>query len=441
MALRAARHRRSWKRRFLAGASAAAAAGLAVTATMAINAEAAWTSSWNVSASGWSAADSPQVSVDRQGDALLAWTAGDMSTTYSYQRVQTRVQYASGTKGAIRTLSPDGAAVSWPETASDDTGDSAVVWQQDSQVVGRRVAASGSLVGPLQKLSTSAPATTPVVAVTPGGTAMAAWAEIRDGSWYAVARRIKLDGTVGAPITLGSGSAEKPAIGVDRNGQFVVAWARASDVVARRITSTSVSATKVLTTPIASYGGFGMVRVGVDRDGDAVISYHSGGGAVAQVWASRWSRTGTLAAPLRISAAADNAGFHHALATDLDGDSMIVWTRYANGKLELLGRRLSAGGTRGAVTTLGLGDRPDLALDDDGDGMLVFHTVVAKSTPPYSYTKTSARLVSRSGTFGATKTLTSDGRVPQVDTAPSARFTVVWQQESFPYPIKSVTGP
>ncbi|MGW2746889.1 hypothetical protein [Streptomyces sp. NPDC001450] len=421
--------------------SVATAAGLAVTATVGMNAEAAWTSSWSVSASGWSAADSPQVSVDRQGDALLAWTAGDMSTTYSYQRVQTRVRYASGTKGAIRTLSPDGAAVSWPEIASDDTGDSAVVWQQDSQVVGRRVAASGSLVGPLQKLSTSAPATTPAVAVTPGGTALAAWTESRDGSWYTVARRLELDGTVGAPVSLGSGSAEKPAVGVDRSGRFVVAWARASDVVAKRITSTAVSATKVLTTPIASYGGFGMVRVGVDRDGDAVISYHSGGGTVAQVWASRWSRTGTLAAPLRISAATDNVGFHHALATDLDGDSVIVWTRYTDGKLELLGRRLSAGGTRGAVTTLGLGDRPDLALDDDGDGMLVFHTIVPKSTPPYSYTRTSARTVSRSGTFGATKTLTSDGRVPQVDTAPSARFTVVWQQESFPYPVKAAIGP
>jgi hypothetical protein len=430
------------KSRVLAGVSVATAAGIAVTATVAMNAEAAWTSAWNVSASGWMAADSPKVSVDRQGDALLAWTAGDLSTTYSYQRVQTRVKYANGTTGAIRTLSPDGASVAWPEADSDDTGDSAVVWEQDSQVVGRRVAASGSLVGPVQKLSTSGPATGPVVAVTPGGTAMAAWTEIRDGSWYAVARRLKLDGTLGAPITLGSGSAEKPAIGVDRNGQFVVAWVRGSEVVAKRITSTSVSSAKVLTSSIASYGGFGMVRVGVDRDGDAVISYHSGGGARPQVWASRWSRTGTLAAPLRISASTDNVGFHHALATDLDGDSVIVWTRYnSSNKLELLGRRLSAGGTRGSVTTLGLGDRPDLALDDDGDGMLVFHTVVPTSTTPYSYTKSSARLVSRSGTFGTTKTLTSDGRVPQVDARPSSRFTVIWQQATHPGTIKSVAGP
>lgn len=182
---------------------------------------------------------------------------------------------------------------------------------------------------------------------------MAAWTEIRDGSRYAVARRLKLGGTVGVAITLGSGSAEKPAIGVDRSGQFVVAWARDSDVVARRIASTSVFSTKVLTSPIASYGGFGMVLVGVDRDGDAVITYHSGGGSVSQVWASRWSRTGTLAAPLRISASTDNVGFHHALATDLDGDSMIVWTRYSSGKLELLGRRLSAAGARSTVTSPG----------------------------------------------------------------------------------------
>ncbi|GAA2891619.1 hypothetical protein GCM10011428_00100 [Streptomyces violaceus] len=95
----------------------------------------------------------------------------------------------------------------------------------------------------------------------------------------------------------------------------------------------------------------------------------------------------------------------------------------------------------GAVTSLGPGDRPELALDDDGDGMVVFHTVVPKSTPPYSYTKAGARLISRSGTFGTVKTLTSDGRVPQVDTRPTSRFTVIWQQESFPYTIKSVTGP
>lgn len=52
-----------------------------------------------------------------------------------------------------------------------------------------------------------------------------------------------------------------------------------------------------------------------------------------------------------------------------------------------------------------------------------------------------ARLISRAGTFGTTKTLTSDGWVPQADARPNSRFTVLWQQETFPHTIKSVTGP
>ncbi|MEV0373133.1 hypothetical protein AB0I10_25470 [Streptomyces sp. NPDC050636] len=328
--------------------------------------------------------------------------------------------------------------MSWPEVDSDDTGDAAVAWEQDGHVVGRRVSASGSLVGSTQKLSTSAPATNPVVAVSPGGTALVAWSESRGGSWYAVARRLKLDGTVGSAITLGSGSAEKPGIGVDRNGHFVVAWVQGSTVAAKRITPDSVSSTKVLTSSIASYAGFGMVRVGVDRDGDAVISYRSGGGTRPQLWASRWSRTGTLGSPLRISSSTDNVGVHHSLATDLDGDSMLVWTRWnSSSRLEMLGRQLSAGGTRGTTTVLGLNDRPDIALDDDGDGMLVYQT----PSSPYSAQQVGARLISRSGSFGSSKTLTSDGRVPQVDARPSYRFTALWQQVSYPYSINAVAGP
>ncbi|MFE6958630.1 hypothetical protein [Streptomyces sp. NPDC057696] len=82
------------KRRVLAGVSVAAAAGIAVTATLAMNAEAAWTSAWNVSASGWTPDDSPTVSVDRQGDALPAWNGCDLSTPGCCYRIQTRVKFA-----------------------------------------------------------------------------------------------------------------------------------------------------------------------------------------------------------------------------------------------------------------------------------------------------------------------------------------------------------
>ncbi|MFF5476869.1 hypothetical protein ACFY5C_05925 [Streptomyces sp. NPDC012935] len=58
------------KRRALAGVSAAPAAGIAVTATMAMNAEAAWTSTWNVSASGWT----PALATGLDGYSMIVWT-------------------------------------------------------------------------------------------------------------------------------------------------------------------------------------------------------------------------------------------------------------------------------------------------------------------------------------------------------------------------------
>ncbi|REE99006.1 hypothetical protein [Thermomonospora umbrina] len=412
--------------------------GAMVTAVGVSPAEAAWARAWKASPHGWTATDSPRVSVDRQGDALLTWTACDSKASGCYHQVQARVKPATKGAGPIRTLSPLGASASWPEADSADNGDSAVVWEQDGHVAGRRVSASGQVIGPLRRLSTSAPAVGPVVAVAPGGMALAVWSEIRGGSWHAVARRLSRTGAAGPVLTLGSGSAEKPAVGVDRQGRFVVAWVRGREVVTRRILPGSVSPTRVLTAPIAAHGGFGMVRVGVDRDGDAVISYRSGGGARPAVWASRWGRTGAPARPLLISSGRDNVGFHHAVATDLEGDSMLVWTRW-NGsrRLEMLGRRLTRTGARGPVTALGLHDRPDLVLDDDGDGMLVFHSPSA----PYKENRVGTRLISRSGAFGRITTLTSDGRVPQVDTRPNSRFTVVWQRTSYPYSIHATTGP
>ncbi|WP_406317142.1 hypothetical protein [Streptomyces sp. NBC_00118] len=123
MAPQAARHRRSTKRRLIGAGAVATVAGIALTATLGVNADAAWTSTWNVTASGWSGQDDPQVSIDRSGDALLAWAAMDNANS-SYFRVQTRVKYANGTLGATRTLSPDGRAISWVQADSDDTGDS-----------------------------------------------------------------------------------------------------------------------------------------------------------------------------------------------------------------------------------------------------------------------------------------------------------------------------
>jgi hypothetical protein len=414
------------------GGALALAMGVSV-----LPAEAAWTGTYAVSASGWQGQDSPTVATDRQGDSLLVWAACQTSSPGCYFQVQARLKSATGGLGPIRTLSPLGPSSFWPEVATDDDGDSAVVWEQDGRVVGRRVSAGGALVGPLQALSNTA-ATSPTVVVEPAGRALVVWSEIRNGGFFTVARFLYKDGSVSNAFTLGNGAADQPAAGIDRTGLAVVAWTESNaTVVARRVKPGYISARTVMVAA-SSGAGYGRVSVGVDRDGDAVVTVrraHDTEGP--RLWARRWSRTGALAAVQLLAPATDNLTFYHALATDLEGDSMVIWSRRtSNTQTDVFGRRIYRTGALGAITRLGVGDRPDVALDDDGNGLAVWQT----PGPPYEATRVLARPISTAGGFGTTVTLSTDGRVTRTAASPGGNFAVVWQQKSYTYTIRARFG-
>jgi hypothetical protein len=399
-------------------------------------AQAAWSKVRNVSGPGWEAQDSPQVSVDRQGDALFVWVARETAQPGGYYRVQARLKHRSGRLGPVHNLSPLGADPAWPQVASDDNGDAAVVWQQDGRVVGRRISASGA-VGPLKMLSTTS-ATSPTVVVAPGGRALVVWDEYGNGAFRMQARFFRQDGSLGRVLDLGAGGADLPGLGIDRHGTAVLAWTEGNrDVVAQRIRPGHLSRRRVFSTPIADKGGFGPPSVAVDRDGDATVVFESAGGAHTRVWARRWRRGGALGRLVAISPRTHVTGFHYTVADDRAGDSIVAWTRLTdrNGT-QLFARRLSWSGALARVTRLGPGDRPDVALDGDGAGLVVCHSPGA----PYDATKVRGARIYRRGGFGPVRTFTGDGRVPQVDSSPIGRFTIVWQQASAPYRIRDLSG-
>jgi hypothetical protein len=156
------------------------------------------------------------------------------------------------------------------------------------------------------------------------------------------------------------------------------------------------------------------------------------------VWARLWFRTGTLSPLIGISPSTDNVTFYSALAMDLEGDSMVVWSRRTSStQTDVFGRRVYRTGALGAITRLGVGDRPSVALDDDGDGIAVWHS----PGPPYEASKVYARTVAPTGVFAATADLlSSDGRVVRTDSGPGGSITVTWQQKSYPYQIRARSG-
>lgn len=394
-------------------------------------AEASWTPVRTLSLPGWTGQPAPVVAVDRQGDSLLVWAACNQSLTGCPFRVQARIRHSGGSMGPVTTLSPPQSEAFWPRVASGDNGDSAVVWQTAaSQVMARRVLATGSL-GRLQTLTGSLGlAVVPAVVADPAGRALAAWPEYRqsNGNWYAVARYFFNDGSLGPTMTLGpAGAADRLGIGIDRRGMAVVAWADlAGRVVARRIRPGHVSPLRVIM-PAIPGGTYSAVSVGDDSAGDAVICFGSHNGTVAapvHVWARRWSRTGTLGPVLHISPRIRNVTIFHAVATDLAGDSMVVWSQWINTtQTAVFGRRISATGSLGPITPLGPGDRPAVSVDDDGGGLAIW-----QSPGPSFHTSVYARRISRSGAFGPLIRLTSDGQTAQAASSPQGQFSVIWQQ-------------
>jgi hypothetical protein len=308
--------------------------------------------------------------------------------------------------------------------------------------MGRRISAAGSL-GVLRTLTpSSAMGIDPAVVVAPTGRALVVWPQYENGGWSEAARFFYKDGSLGPVMTLGDVTPEWPGIGIDRLGTAVVAWPEPDGrVVARRVTPGHISALKVIM-PAVSGVGYGMVSVGDDRDGDAVICFlrtvNGGTFVPAHVWARQWHNTGTLGTVLGLSPSTANATYYHALATDLAGDSMAVWSQWTtSGQTVVYGRRISATGTLGSIAQLGAGDRPAVAVDDDGNGLAVWQSPGATS----DQTRVDARTISRSGAFGTKVEVSSDGRVARTAASPSGRFSVIWQQSTWPYPIRVRLGP
>jgi hypothetical protein len=432
------------KRRLLRPAVAVAGA-VSVWLVMVPPAEASWTVVSAVSAAGWQGIDAPAVAADRHGDFVLAWAACKSSTACPH-RAQARIKPRGGPMGPVMTLSPSPPQAFGVEAATDDAGDSAVVWfNLDRQVAGRRISAMGSL-GRLRILSPAgAIADNPQVVSTPSGDALVVWPQFYSGGTISlVARYFRKDGSLSPLMTLGPASGDRVAAAVDRLGGAVVAWDTLDSdygLLARRITPGHMSPLRTIMAPLPDIG-YGRPSVSDDQDGDALIcfarSVSNGTTVSTHLLARRWSRTGRLGTVLHLSPGTRNVTGTNTVASDFAGDSMAVWSQHASsGQTLVFGRRISATATLGPITYLGVGDSPAVTVDDQGDGLAAW-----QSPGPYTVpNKVYGRKISRSGGFGPKILLSSNGEFTGTASTPWGHFAVIWEQSTAPWPVQARFGP
>jgi Ca2+-binding RTX toxin-like protein len=265
------------------------------------------------------AQSNPAVAMDVDGDFIVTWQSSlqDGSSFGIYAQMYDAVGVKLGAEFRVNTVTFD--SQSSPAAATDADGNFVISWQSNSQdgsglgIYAQRYSLAGVALGTEFRVnSTVANAQDqPAIAMDRDGDFLIAWRSNQDGvSNDVYAQRYD---SVGTPLggefrvnTIIVDSQHSPAVAMDADGDFVVAWssyaqdADGSDVHVRRYTAAGVA-----------QGGESQVNtetadeqqnssVAMDADGDFVVTWESlsQDGSNSGVYGQRFNETTVTAGPM-----------------------------------------------------------------------------------------------------------------------------------------------
>jgi hypothetical protein len=321
----------------------------------------------------------PQVAVDTDGDAVFTWQRSDGANT----RVQARARSKTGTLSAVQTLSAAGQDANSPQVAVDADGDAVFTWARSDGTKNRVQAVARSAAGALsavQDLSDAGQdAFTPQVAVEGGGDAVFTWTRFDGANNRIQTRARSATGTLSAVQTLSSSgrSASAPQVAVDGGGDAVFTWTR-FDGANNRAQTRARSATGTLSAvqDLSAAGQNAMLpQVAVEGGGDAVFTWVRSDGMNDRAQARERSAGGTLS-PVQDLSNPGRSAFNPQVAVDGTGKAMFTWARSDGTNSLIEARSRSAAGVLRPFTTLSDPGQdafmPQVAVDPAGDALVTW---------------------------------------------------------------------
>jgi hypothetical protein len=296
-------------------------------------------------------AENPQLALDAHGNVLVVWQRYDGTNT----RIQARRHSASGAWGGVQTLSVAGQDADFSQVAVDPNGNALVVWRRydgaDYRIQARRRSASGTWSGVRTLSAAGQSALEPRVAVDPNGNALVVWDRYDGANTQIQVRRRSASGTWSAVQTISAGNG--PSLAVDSNGNALVVWQRLDGgnwLIQARRRSASGSLGAVQTLSAAGQNAFA-AQVDMTGDGNAVVVWERWDGTSTRIQARRRSASGTWSSVQTLSAAGQNADLPQ-VAVNAKGNAVVTWLRFDGVNYRVQARRRSASGTWSAVQTL-----------------------------------------------------------------------------------------
>jgi hypothetical protein len=411
-----------------------------------------WQVPVNLSAGGQEA-DSPQVALDPQGNAVAVWRRSN-GPNYI---VQGAVRPAGG--GVWRApvdLSAAGGDAGEPQVAVDPQGNAVAVWDRFNGanyiVQGAvRPAGSGVWQAPVNLSAAGRTAGEPQVAVDPQGNAVAVW-DRSDGANTIVQGAVRPagSGVWQAPVDLSAAgrTAGEPQVAVDPQGNAVAVWDRSdgTNTIVQGAVRPAGSGVWQAPVDLSAAGGPGESasnpQVAVDPQGNAVAVWDRSNGAKYIVQgAVRPAGGGVWQAPVNLSADGEHLDRKPQVAVDPQGNAVAVWDRFNGADHIVQGAvRPAGGGVWQAPVNLSAASRdvfepqvvvrdasePQVAIDPQGNAVAVWHRFNLTNTMVQGAVRPAG-----SGVWQAPVNLSAAGRTavePQVALDPHGNAVAVWDR-------------
>lgn len=234
----------------------------------------------------------PTVAMDAAGDFVVAWDSNQGGSTYGiYAQRYDSAGVAQGGEFQVNTYTGNST---FPTIGMDSTGDFVVAWSSDGEdgsgygIYARRYNAAGAAQGGEFKVNTYTKGDQiyPTIGVDRAGDFVVAWeSDAQDGSGYGVyAQRYNAAGSAqGSEFqvnTYTKGDQQQPSLAVDANGNFVITWESQQDgsgngVYAQQYAANGAPVGNEFQVNTYTVGDQKQPSVALDAIGDAVVVWES----------------------------------------------------------------------------------------------------------------------------------------------------------------------
>lgn len=335
-------------------------------------------------------ASEPQLAFAPDGQAMAVWTerSGGQDSVWASR-------YAASTgwsvPALVETYHFDDA--NSPRIAIGASGNAHAVWVQtdlpQKNIWANRYDAATGTWGMAELIETTddGPASSPRIAVGPGGHAMAVWTQFNAGRWNIWANRYDAAteawGTAELIETDDAGYANFPQVALDANGNALAVWSQSDglrdNLWANRFTAATGSwgaAEMIETVDIDSAS---TPQAGFDASGNALAVWSQSDGVRNSIWANRYSATtGTWGSARLIEVEDAGTAVSLGLSVNASGDAMAVWKQRDGARFSVWANRFNAAsGTWDAAQLIetddsGNADRPQVVMDGSGRALAVW---------------------------------------------------------------------